>query len=480
MNIELFSKNKVLMLLVLLGVILTSCTPSTQTEPEPAETSDKPNIVFILVDDMGFADVGYNGSEIATPNLDMMAQSGVVLDRNYVYPICSPTRAALLTGRSPLEFGIDGPLGDGSSLPLDVKIMPEYFKDLGYQTAMVGKWHLGISEKRFFPQNRGFDYFYGFLGGWIDFYTHTYEEGLDWQRMGTSLREEGHATQLMTDDAKQVIKSRNTDKPLFLYLSFNAPHSPLQTLPEDTGLNSNVEAGDRYVYAEMMTDMDAGVGEIINTLKSEGIFENTILIFSSDNGGLQTLGASNVPLRGGKGMALEGGMRVPGLIWWPGEVKGGRTLEQMVVVHDWLPTLMDAIGGNPQDVENAYGQTMWSAIRQNEIVDRAPTIIGVHKNTAVFDWPWKLTNYSERGPNGKTYVGLYNIETDPGETTDLKMAKPEIFDRLTRIKNSRPRAESLRTRGPKPERLFLNEDGSWNYEVRIGETREPWAEAAND
>ncbi len=480
MSIRHFSKPWAMILLMLFGIALSACTSNDQTEGQPTRSTERPNIVFILVDDMGFADVGYNGSEIATPNLDAMAQSGVILAHNYVYPICSPTRAALLTGRSPLEFGIDGPLGDGSALPLDVKIMPEYFNDLGYQSSIIGKWHLGISEKTFFPHNRGFDDFYGFLGGWIDFYTHVYEGGLDWQRNGTSLRESGHATRLMTDEAKRKIKSRLPDKPLFLYLSYNAPHSPLQTIPQDTGLNHDIKMGDRHVYAEMVTDMDAGVGEIIDTLKSEGILENTILVFSSDNGGLPSLGANNAPLRGGKGLALEGGMRVPGLIWWPGQVEGGRALDQMVVVHDWLPTLLDAIGGNPQEIENAYGQSMWPAIRNNEKVERAPFVIGVHANTAVFDWPWKLTDYTGRGPDGKNAVGLYNIEQDPTESNDLKLAEPEIFNRLTDIKNARPKAKSLRNLGPKPERYFRGQDGGWNYEVRLGETREPWAEAAKD
>ena len=366
MTLGNYSKIWLAKALIPFGVVLASCSPKSEAPVQPknqvesqvqtqaSKTTDKPNVIFILVDDLGFGDVGYNGSEIATPNLDKMAQSGTVLARNYVYPICSPTRAALMTGRSPLEFGIDAPISNEHSLPLDTKIMPEYFSDLGYQTALVGKWHLGIGRKSFFPHNRGFDYFYGFLGGWVDFYTHTYDEGRDWQRNGKTVREEGYATDLLTADAKRVITSRAANKPLFLYLSYNSPHFPLQITPRESGLNPDVEAGDRYVYAEMVTDMDAAIGEIIETLKAEGIYDNTILVFSSDNGGAPAFSTNktNLPFRGSKGRSLEGGIRVPGLMSWPDKLEGGKTLDQMVVVHDWLPTLIDAIGGNPQDIEN--------------------------------------------------------------------------------------------------------------------------------
>ena len=432
---------------------------------------------------MGFGDVGYNGSEIATPNLDQMAKTGTVLNRNYVYPICSPTRAALLTGRSPLEFGIDAPINDNASLPPETKIMPQYFSDLGYQTALVGKWHLGLGQKSFFPHNRGFDYFYGFLGGWVDFYTHVYEGGHDWQRNGESLREEGYAMHLLTADAKRVITSRQADKPLFLYLSYNAPHFPLQILPNETGLNANVETGDRYVYAEMVTDMDAAIGEVIDTLKAEGIYENTILIFSSDNGGAPIFATknTNTPFRGGKSTALEGGIRVPGLISWPDKLKSGQKLDQMVVVHDWLPTLLEAIGDNPQSIDKPYGQSMWPAIQKGDIVERKPTVIGALKDTATFDWPWKLTDVTPRGPNGKNTIGLYNIEQDPTETNDLKSVEPEIFSRLTEIKNARPTAKSIRASGGgSPTRYFKKKGGGWDYDIRLKETRKPWVETAKE
>lgn len=473
---------------VLAGLLVAACgSPTTDTAqneasvtPEVAETTDatQPNLIFILVDDMGFGDVPYNGGNIATPTLDRIAASGVTLTRNYAYPICSPTRAALLTGRSPLEFGIDGPMADATGLPTDVKIMPQYLKDLGYQTFMVGKWHLGLSDRAFHPDSRGFDYHYGHIGGYIDFYTKVYQGGYDWQRNGEIVREDGFATDLKSADAVRVIKARDTEEPFMMYLAYNAPHTPLQTLPEPTGLNLDLD-GDRKVYGEMVTNFDAGIGDVIDTLSDEGILNDTIIVFSSDNGGLLTAGASNGDLRGGKGGALEGGMRVPGLIWWPGTVEGGRTLDQMVAMHDWLPTLLEAVGGDPASIDQAYGQSMWPAILDGTAVERAPTTIGVSNNIAVFKGPWKLTSNTPRGPNQETTVGLYNIELDPLEANDLQAEHPEVFAELVQMKDTLPYGPSLRDTGPPPEGYFRKADSQeWDYEVRLEESREPWATTA--
>ena len=437
-----------------------------------------PNVLFILVDDMGFGDAGYNGSEIATPTLDQLAETGVRLDRNYAYPVCSATRAALLTGHSPLDYGIDGPLGDHTSLPLDLKIMPEYFKDMGYQTYMIGKWHLGIGNTDYWPISRGFDYHYGFLGGWIDFYTHVYSGGLDWQREGQSVREQGHATDLMTDDAVRLISERDVDSPFFMYLSYNAPHSPLQHAPVNSGLNSNIEFGDRSVYAEMVTQVDTGIGKILDTLKSENLLENTIVVFSSDNGGALTTGASNGALAGGKGQAYEGGMRVPGLVWWAGHVEGGRVLEQPVVMHDWLPTLLEAVGGDAAEAFDPYGQSMWGAIARNEQIDRAEFTIGVGASKAAFDWPWKLVRH---GHGDSPDLGLFNIVEDPNEANNLADQHPEKVVQLAALLDAIPAVESREPFPglPKPDSWFNKADGSGkDFELRLAETIEPWAEAA--
>ena len=459
----------------------SSADNTAQTSVAPVQQT-QPNVLFILLDDMGYGDVGFTGSEIATPNLDEIAADGVVLNRNYVYPICSPTRAALLTGHNPLDYGIEGPMPDHVGLPLNLKVMPEYFQDMGYQTFMLGKWHLGIGNTDFWPISRGFDYHYGFLGGWIDFYTHMYAGGLDWQRDGKSLREEGHATDLLTADALRVIESRNPDRPFFMYLAYNAPHSPLQTTPSDSGLNSHIEPGDRKIYAEMVTQTDRGIGQLMDTLEQQGILENTIVVFSSDNGGDLTQGASNVGLRAGKGQAYEGGMRVPGVVRWPGHVDGGTVLEQPIIAYDWLPTLLDAVGGDAADVENPYGQSMWAAIADGEQVERRATTIGIAISRAAFDWPMKLVRHTDRAPNSETVVSLFNVLEDPNEENNLAAEMPEKTAELLALLDVIPDVSFPPNPGtplPRPQSFFWNASGEgWDYEVRVPETLPPWAEAA--
>lgn len=479
-------KIQIILALALLGLVACSESPdtfesavlseqsATPVSSEQPESPGRPNVVFILVDDMGFGDVGYNGSEIATPNLDQMARAGMQLDRNYVYPICSPTRAGLLTGHNPLDYGIDGPMSDDTGLPLDLKIMPQYFKDLGYQTFLVGKWHLGIGNTDYWPTSRGFDSHYGFLGGWVDFYTHVYAGGLDWSRGdGVSLREEGHATDLFTAEAQRVIRERDPDSPFFLYLAYNAPHSPLQNIPQGTGLNQDVESGHRYVYAEMVSQMDEAVGQVIDALDSQGVLENTIVVFSSDNGGALGLGASNGELRGGKGSSLEGGLRVPGLIWWPGQVEGGQVLEQPIAVHDWLPTLLDAVGADSSVIDNPYGQSMWPAIHQGVEMDRGRIVMGARENRAVFDWPWKLVRVGADGA-----YQLYNVEQDPYEENDLANVEPMILESLIDVLEARPVVPSKRDMSNGGSGSFYASGEDTDYDARLQETRPPWAESA--
>ena len=467
------------------AMTIVACTDLANEEPAVQEQTSAvsepsaeqhPNIVFILVDDMGFGDVGYNGSEIATPVLDQMAADGVRLDRNYVYPICSPTRAALLTGHNPLIHGVDAPLDTAEALPVNVQIMPEYFKDLGYQTFMMGKWHLGLGNTDYWPTSRGFDSHYGFLGGWIDFYTHVHAGGLDWQREGETVREEGHATDLLTAEALRVIESRNQDQPFFLYMAYNAPHSPLQTTPVNSGLNNDVEAGDRYVYAEMVTQADAGIGQIFDTLKSEGILEETLIVFSSDNGGSLGWGASNQPLSGGKGRTMEGGIRVPGLVWWPGHVEGGRVLEQPLIVYDWLPTLLDAVGGDASAVDNAYGQSMWAAITDGAQIEPGVMVFGGRDHRAVIDWPWKLVRLDNGGAPEDPQ--LFNIVDDPNEQNDLAAQYPEKINELLAAIDAVPVAASKRAQNGNSANTFFANGENKDYQARLEETLPPWAEAA--
>ncbi len=461
--------------------LLAGCSdvPNVAVPVATAQQQAQPNVVFILVDDLGYADVGFTGGEIATPNLDDIAAKGMILDRNYVYSVCSPTRVALLTGQNPLAYGVVGPIQENVGLPLDLKLMPEYFKDMGYQTFMIGKWHLGLVTTDHWPNARGFDYFYGFLGGWIDFYTHMYGGGFDWQRNGESLREEGHATDLMTADALRVVASRDPNRPFFMYLSYNAPHSPLQYTPSDSGLNDDVEAGDRKVYAEMVTQMDQGVGELIGALRTQGMLENTIVVFSSDNGGAIRLGANNGKLRGEKGGSFEGGIRVPGFLYWEGRIEGGSRLDQPVVVHDWLPTLLEAVGGDPADVVDPYGQNMWAALGKGEQIERQVTTIATGPSRAAIDWPYKYITHKKRGQKTPPTLGLFNVVEDPYETNNLLEEMPEKAEELIAKLESIPDVRFPRNPDPlgHPEEHFRNAtDDGWDYEVRVPETRPVWTE----
>jgi len=228
----------------------------------------------------------------------------------------------------------------------------------------------------------------------------------------------------------------------------------------------------------MVTQTDTRIGDLIATLDEEGILEETLIIFSSDNGGALSAGASNGQLSGGKGQTLEGGTRVPGLVWWPDQVEGGRAMQQMIAVHDWLPTLLEAAGGDSASVEGAYGQSMWAAIKNGDVIERKVTTIGVLSSRAAYDWPWKLLDHTPRGPNAKRSVRLFNVLDDPTESTDLAAEYPERVVQLQRVLDAIPDVPSRRQTGPRPESYFRNEEGGWNYNVRIKETREPWAESA--
>ncbi len=215
-EIRILAVKRFLYLFVIIAVALS-----------PATGADKPNIVFFMADDLGWNDVGYHGSEIRTPNIDRLAAKGVELDRYYAFPVCSPTRAALMTARSPIVLGIDSPVGPNGGLPLDEHLLPQTLQAAGYQTMMAGKWHLGIERAASHPHNRGFEHSYGHLGPAVDYFTHIWGGGLDWHRDGKVLREEGYSTELIAAEATRLVKNRDKSRPTFLYVAFNAVHTPM-------------------------------------------------------------------------------------------------------------------------------------------------------------------------------------------------------------------------------------------------------------
>ena len=302
-----------------------------------AAIAASPNVVIILADDLGTADVGFRGSEIQTPNIDRLAREGTQFDRFYSFPVCSPTRSALMTGRSPMRLGVAYSVIRpwlSYGLPAEEHLMPETFRAAGYQTAMAGKWHLGHSQARFLPHRRGFDEAYGHLNGAIDYYTHVRDGGLDWQRNGRSVREEGYTTDLLAAEAVRQIRGRDKGRPFFLYLAFNAPHTPLQAPQALIDKYARIPDQRRRTFAAMVDAMDSGVGRVLGALDDEGIAGSTIVLFFSDNGGPTNQGARNTPLRGAKATTFEGGIRVPAVLRWPGQVRQGEKSKQVFTAMD--------------------------------------------------------------------------------------------------------------------------------------------------
>ncbi|MDE0103861.1 MAG: arylsulfatase, partial [Bryobacterales bacterium] len=392
--------------------------------------------------------VGYHGSEIRTPNIDALAHEGVRLHRYYAFPLCSPTRAAFLTGRSPIRLGVDTPIGPRGALPLSEHLLSETLGAAGYQTFLVGKWHLGIDRIAAHPYRRGFDQSYGHLGASIDYFTHVWINSLDWHRNGVALQEEGYSTDLIAAEAVRLIEGRDPSRPFFLYLSFNAPHAPLQAPEEQIRRHPGIRSPQRQVYAAMVSAMDDGIGRVLAALSDEGIERDTLLVWASDNGGGRNQGASNRPLRGAKGSAFEGGIRVPAVVHWPGVLNGGERFEQIFTAMDWFPTLTTALGVRPENPRPLDGLDLWGALREaRTTVERRSTVIGVDGSYAVFQGPWKLVQFTPRGARD-TQTLLFRILEDPEESQDLAQAHPEIVDELLAELRAVPRGPSVSSRRP--------------------------------
>ncbi len=325
--------------------------------PVAAAAADRPpNIVVIIADDLGWKDVGYHGSEIRTPHIDKLATAGVRLERHYVYPTCSPTRAGLLTGRNPSRFGIHAPIAGRSEqrLPSGTPTLASILRTRGYTTALLGKWHLGLRPE-VGPRQYGFDQTYGYLHGQLDQYTHLYKNGdRSWHRNDSFVDEKGHATDLIAGEAVRFIATQRS-KPFFLWVAFSVPHFPLQE--EDKWVapySSSIKDPSRRLYAASVTHMDAGIGRIIAALEKAGKLSETVIFFTSDNGGQQeyhsevdyggkhgpnpVLG-NNRPLRGWKTDLYEGGVRVPAFVYWarPSQAQGASGTSQ-------LPRLVPYVG----------------------------------------------------------------------------------------------------------------------------------------
>lgn len=468
----------------------------------------QPNIVVILADDMGWMDVGYHGSEIQTPNLDQLASEGVRLNQFYVMPACTPTRATMLTGRYTIRYGMQtGVIKETQDhgLPTDERTLAEALKEAGYATAITGKWHLGHSRKEFLPTRRGFDHQYGCYNGMIDYFTHMFnyrirgisaggvtevddvrlqwkENGNDWNRNDEPLNEEGYATDLIAEEAIKVVDGHDTTKPLFLYVPFTAPHSPLQVprkyldmyQPEDMAIAQGPQKAPIYsiggiapeelqrrraIYAGMVTCMDDCIGQIMESLRAKGMDKNTILFFCSDNGGAPDLGALNDPLRGSKTSVYEGGVRVPAFFHCPEEIQPGLQVDEPLHMVDIYPTLLKLAGASMKQKKPLDGKDLWSTLTKGspsphrEVLINAAPFCG-----AIVVGNWKLVRnghiFDMMDNDGKEDVyELFNLSEDLGETTDLSAQFPEkvteLKERLERY--TQEAVTPFNTPGPLPK-----------------------------
>ena len=249
---------------------------------------EKPNVIIILTDDLGWGDVSYHDGYIPTPNIDQLAKDGMEMNRFYSNPVCSPTRASMLTGLHIFNHGVVrpfmNPAAEQTGMPPELKIMPQYFKEAGYQTALSGKWHLGMAKKEFWPTNRGFETSYGHMTGGIGYFDHTAAGRLDWHRNGKSLEEEGYSTELIANEAIDIIQNKDKDRPLFLYIAFNAPHTPIEAPLKNIESFAYLDDKKDQVYAANVNALDFEIGKILDAIENEGILEETIVLFFSDNG----------------------------------------------------------------------------------------------------------------------------------------------------------------------------------------------------
>ncbi len=416
-------------------VVLTSCQEDQKITKDP---KGKPNILIIVSDDQGWGDVGFNGgTDIPTPHLDRLANEGISFESGYAsHPYCSPSRAGLLTGRYQQRFGHENntPYSQAdpdAGLPLDELVLSELLKSNGYQTCAIGKWHLGDDQK-FWPNQRGFDDWFGFFGGgmsyWGDIGNKDAIHGV--LRDGIPVPQE-ELTYLTDDFSNEAIKYIDTyakqDKPFFMYLAYNAPHTPIQATSEYLKEMEHIEYGDRAAYGAMVVGMDNGIGKVVQKLKEAGEYDNTLIVFYSDNGGHMHK-ASSAPFRGHKGMLFEGGIRVPFLMSWPKHFEGGKRYKEAITALDIYPTVMKA------------ATISFSGTKKLDGVDLTPFLKGEKNEAPHKKLFWRYSGgagYAVRNGSYKMiYSGykqgflLFDLNKDPYEHHNLAFLKPNKLKEL--------------------------------------------------
>ncbi len=400
--------------------------------------ADKPNIIYFLIDDLGYADCGFNGGQdIRTPNIDKLAKEGAVLKSYYVQPVCSPTRSALMTGRYATHTGVYNVVRPGApwGLPLAERLLPQALKEVGYTTAITGKWHLGEFQSDYTPTRRGFDHQYGHYFGALDYFTHDRDGKMDWYRNDKPLVEEGYTTHLVAREATRLIREQANGKPLFLYVPFNGIHSPHQVPDSYTEPYKHLPKL-RQSIAGMLSAVDEAIGQITAALTEKGLRENTLIIFSSDNGGPGPGSATmNTPLRAGKGTLYEGGIRVCSFATWPGKIPAGITIDEPMHAVDWYPTLVKLTGAPAAQALAPDGLDIWPVLTQGAksphdallLPGMAPDKMALRMG----DWKLLLNasdKDAEEAKGSDKAIGkmeLYNLANDIAEKNNLAKTQPE-------------------------------------------------------
>jgi arylsulfatase A-like enzyme len=419
------------------AMVLAACV-FPLTAPSALAVDQKPNIIHIVADDLGWKDVGFNGcTDIKTPNLDKLAAEGAKFTQFYVQPMCTPTRACLMTGRYPFRYGLQtAVIPSTAAYGLDTTewLMPQCLKEAGYQTAIIGKWHLGHADKKWWPKQRGFDYQYGAMIGELDYFTHDEHGVLDWFRDNKPLKEKGYTTTLIGKDAARLIEKHNFSTPLYLYLTFNAPHTPYQAPKEYVDRYPNISDPTRRTYAGMVACLDDEVGRVVAALDKKGIRDNTLILFHSDNGGTRSklftgvmadvskinLPCDNGPYREGKGTLFEGATRVCAFANWPGHIKA-QTVEGLIHAVDIYPTFAGLAGTSTAKCKPLDGLNVWDTIAEGKPSPRSEIVYNIEPfRGAVRQGDWKLI-WRTLLPSS---VDLYNLAQDPSEKNNLAASNP--------------------------------------------------------
>ena len=407
--------------------------------PVAAEESSPPNIVYLLADDLGWNDVSFHGSEIPTPNVDRIAREGAQLNRFYVCPVCSPTRAGLMTGRWPIRFGLMRavlPPWRDYGLPTSEVTLPEILAGAGYKRrGIFGKWHLGHSRLRYHPLNRGFTRFYGHYNGAIDYFTHEREGELDWHDGFDASHDTGYSTDLLATAAVQFIHRSAGDGPFLLYVPFNAVHGPFQAKDEDLEIHRAIANQKRRTLAAMDTALDRAIGRILEALDQTGVAGKTLVWFSSDNGGLPEPTGNNRPLRGHKADVFEGGVRVAAAARWPGKIPAGSTVDDVMGYIDVVPTLMHVAGVTDRDGPPLDGINVLPALLGEAPLPERKWFHYIGQGgeetekISLLDGPWKLVclngNVTDPAHQDRRQVMLFDLAHDPEEQHDLAGDHPE-------------------------------------------------------